>query len=178
MNATVSEQENRIFARPRARDRDEMAQLRRSLDASRRIVVTQRQVLDRIVQRADGLPGFTTALRANYDDVSDHLWRAVDDMESARDALQHMLEQYANAVQERLTIVATFFLPLTVVTGFFGQNFTWLINRIGTAWAFFGLGLGGLLLSALAVYGWLVRTGMYDRPGARRHIRLRRSPRP
>lgn len=32
-----------------------------------------------------------------------------------------MLDAYSNEVRERLTIVATIFLPLTVITGFFGS---------------------------------------------------------
>jgi magnesium transporter len=75
-----------------------------------------------------------------------------------------MLDTYANEVQERLTIVATIFLPLTVITGFFGQNFTWMINHIGSAWAFWGLGVGGLLVSIATIVGWLMRSGLSQGP--------------
>jgi magnesium transporter len=75
-----------------------------------------------------------------------------------------MLETYSNEVQERLTIVATIFLPLTVITSFFGQNFAWLINHIGSAWAFWGLGIGGLLVSCCAIVVWLIRSGLYHGP--------------
>jgi magnesium transporter len=59
--------------------------------------------------------------------------------------------------------VATIFLPLTVITGFFGMNFNWLIDHIGAPWAFFGLGLGGLVVSALLIVAWLLRSGLLDR---------------
>jgi magnesium transporter len=75
-----------------------------------------------------------------------------------------MLETYSNEVQERLTIVATIFLPLTVITGFFGQNFAWLSNHIGSAWAFWGLGIGCLLISGCAIVVWLIRSGLYHGP--------------
>jgi magnesium transporter len=136
----VDEYESQIFDRPRARDRDEMAILRRSLGQLRRVLVIQRQVFERAVERIESLPGLDASLVSYFRDVGDHLWRAVDEAESARDSLQGMLDTYTNEVQERLTIVATIFLPLTVVTGFFGQNFNWLINHIGEAWAFWALG--------------------------------------
>ena len=36
-----------------------------------------------------------------------------------------------NAAVEQLTILATVFLPLTFVTGFFDQNFEWLHTSAG-----------------------------------------------
>ena len=42
-----------------------------------------------------------------------------------------------------LTVVATIFLPLTFLTGFFGMNFGWLVGQIDTEAAFLTLGVGG-----------------------------------
>jgi magnesium transporter len=39
---------------------------------------------------------------------------------------------------KRLTIVATIFMPLTWIVGFFGMNFTWMVRNI-TGWAPFML---------------------------------------
>src|SRR5437764_6543859 len=140
--ARVEQHESEVFNRPRARDRDRMALLRRALGSLRRMLVVQRQVFDRAVEKIVALPGFDEDLSSYYRDIGDHLWRAIDDLETARDSLQGMLDTYANEVQERLTIVATIFLPLTVITGLVGMNFNWLISHIGSAWTFFGLGIG------------------------------------
>jgi Mg2+ and Co2+ transporter CorA len=52
-----------------------------------------------------------------------------------------VLDQQSALVNERLTLVATVFLPLSVSTSFFGMNFGWMTSRIGTAWSFFALGV-------------------------------------
>ncbi|MFC0673676.1 CorA family divalent cation transporter [Brachybacterium hainanense] len=57
--------------------------------------------------------------------------------------LGDVLAEQDTIVSERLTLVATIFLPLTLATGFFGMNFGWLTERIGGTWAFLGLGVVG-----------------------------------
>jgi len=62
----------------------------------------------------------------------------------------------------RLTLVSLIFLPVTAVTGFFGMNFNWMIEALGGAAAFFGLGvlLPGVMM--LLTVGWLVRRGLIE----------------
>ena len=67
-----------------------------------------------------------------------------------------VLSQQSALVSERLTLVATIFLPLTVGTAFFGMNFGWMTARIGTAAAFFGL---GLVFPLLLTVGTVIITG-------------------
>ncbi len=163
----VGDYEQQVVQRPRASDRDEMAVLRRSLGSFRRMLIIQRQVFDRAAERLVALSGDRDEAAAYYRDIGDHLWRAIDDVDMARESLQGMVDTYSNEVQERLTIVATIFLPLTLLSGFFGMNFNWLISHIGPAWAFWGLGIGGLVISAAAIAVWLRRSGMYG--GRSRH---------
>jgi magnesium transporter len=44
---------------------------------------------------------------------------------------------------KQLTIIATIFLPLSYIAGFWGQNFRFMVDHVGSAAAFV---LGGMLL--------------------------------
>jgi magnesium transporter len=164
----VDSHETEVFRHPRARDRDRMAVLRRSLGALRRVLVIQRQEFAATIDQINEILGVENDAGTYWRDVGDHLWRAIDEVETARDSLQGMLDTYTNEVQERLTIVATIFLPLSVLTGFFGQNFTWLINHVGSEATFWGLGVGGMVVSATLIVTWLIRSGLYQPPWSSR----------
>lgn len=51
------------------------------------------------------------------------------------------LSRQSAVISERLTLVTVIFLPLTVSSGFFGMNFGWMTDHIGTAAAFVVLGI-------------------------------------
>jgi hypothetical protein len=60
---------------------------------------------------------------------------------------------------QRLTLIATVFLPLTFVTGFFGQNFGWLVGHINGFGSFLAFGVGGVALPALVMVVAFGRAG-------------------
>jgi magnesium transporter len=102
-------------------------------------------------------------------DVHDHLLLVNEEVAAQRDLLGTILEANIavisveqtkvgvaqNTTIERLTVLSTVFLPLTFVTGFFGQNFSWLVANIDGPLSFFFLGIGGLLLPLVLLRLWL-----------------------
>ncbi|MGZ4412705.1 MAG: CorA family divalent cation transporter, partial [Gaiellaceae bacterium] len=95
-----------------------------------------------------------------FRDVYDHLIRISDEVDTYRDLLTGAMDVYLSTVSNKLSVimkqlgvVATIFLPLTFLTGFFGQNFGWLVQHIGGVPAFVVLGPG---LDVAAVAGLMV----------------------
>src|SRR6266581_3069297 len=116
-------------------------------------------------------------LRPYFRDVRDHLLLVDEEITDQRDLLgtvlqanmavisvdQTKLSLQQNSTIEQLTILATIFLPLTFVTGFFGQNFGWLVGHISGFNEFLAYGIGGLAVPLGLFFLWLTR----HRPHAR-----------
>ncbi len=73
-----------------------------------------------------------------------------------------MVSNRLNVVMKQLAIIATIFLPLGFLTGFFGQNFAWLTAHLQDTFAkFLLLGIGTELVAIVLLYllfkrrGWL-----------------------
>ena len=123
--------EEAVLARP---DREDLAQifdLKRTLVNMRKTLSPQRDVLALLAKRGSKLIADRTSVY--YRDVYDHMVRIYESIDAARDLLGNALDVYLSMVGQRtnetmksLTILSAIFLPLTFVTGFFGQNFTHL----------------------------------------------------
>jgi magnesium transporter len=156
-----------IFDRPMPSQLEEITTLRRELVALRRVVTPQRDLLARGVDDILEIPGLEADSRNYFRDVYDHAIRISDQIDSYRDLLAGTRDAYLSVVSNRLnqitkqlTVVATIFLPLSFIVGFFGQNFKWLVEGIGSEVDFLILGIGSLLLSVIGLLIWF-RRGSY-----------------
>jgi magnesium transporter len=152
-----------IFARPSKDELAELLSLQRWLVSVRKLVTPLRDATEEVLSGVVDLPGWTEASEPYMRDLYDHVIRVSDEIDSYRDLLDNAMSAYLsmvsnrlNEVTKQLTIIATVFLPLSFLTGFFGQNFAWLTSRLGSLPAFLGLGIG-TEVAAVAGLWWLFR---------------------
>jgi magnesium transporter len=163
-SAEVQHLEDVAFERPTAAERRRMSQLRSELFRLQQIVVPQRDLLGRGGDLLESLPGLERdAARHRFRDVHDDLVLTVNEVEYLRDLLAEAVNVLLNQMAGRLTVVATFFLPLTFATGFFGMNFGWLVDHIDSAAAFFLLGVGSMAVTVLLATLLLLCAGSLSR---------------
>jgi magnesium transporter len=157
----IDELEDLVLAGPSDEQLQRLFAIKRRLVAMRKVVTPQRDLFARSIDQLAALPGLELDARDYFRDVYDHLIRISDLIDSYRDLLSGATDLYLstvsnrqNEVMKQLAIVGTIFLPLSFVTGFFGQNFRWLTDKgIASSWSFFVLGIGSLVVTCL----WLLR---------------------
>jgi magnesium transporter len=129
----------------------EISELKHSVTLVHALVGAQMDVLQRLVTHLleAGASDTTVYFRAVYD----HTVRQVELVDSQRDLLTSATDVYLSSVSNRLnqtvarlTVVASLFLPLTFLTGFFGMNFAFLVQHISGGLAF-GLATGLMVLA-------------------------------
>ena len=111
--------------------------MKRLLVGLRKAVTPERDMFARLVTGVETLPGLTPDDERYFRDVYDHLIRISDLIDSYRDLLTSSMDVYLstvsnrlNSVMKQLTIIATIFLPLAWLTGFFGQNFGFMVRHV------------------------------------------------
>jgi magnesium transporter len=164
----IDELEDTIFLKADDSALQEIFQMKRLLVGMRKAITPQRDAFARLNAGIAELPGLSENDEHYFRDVYDHLIRISDLIDSYRDLLAGAKDAYLsaassrlNAVMKQLTIIATIFLPLSWLTGFFGQNFGWLVGHIGRWEAFVGFGIGTELFALFALLTMFKRRGWF-----------------
>ena len=137
----------------------ELFAIRRRLAKLRRVIGPERDVIGHLASGTATLPGMTGEHEHYFRDVYDHLLRLGEQLEATHDVISTAIEVYLSAqsnrmndVMRQLTLIATIFLPLTFITGFFGQNFGWMVRHVGSWETFLLLGIGTQLVGIALLY--------------------------
>jgi len=143
--------------------------MKRQIMTIRKVITPQRDMISSLNSGMVTIPGMTDNGTAYFRSLYDHLIRISDMVDSYRDLISgamdthlSMVSNRLNVVMKQLAIIATIFLPLGFLTGFFGQNFTWPLTHFLVGFRYFiFLGLGsevvaiGLLMLLFKKRGWL-----------------------
>jgi magnesium transporter len=165
--------EQRAFERPSADDRRRITRWRGELFRLMQVVSPEKEMLADNTEAFERVLGMEagTARHPIYD-VRDDLVLAANLIEYCREVLGEALNVYLqttsnrlNEIAARITLLATIFVPLTLITSYFGQNFGWLVNHIDSLGAFLVWGVGGMIVPAVAIWGWLRRAGYLNSDG-------------
>ena len=123
----------------------------------RRRVGAERGEFERIAVELERLEGLAADDERYFERVRDQVNRLVDAIDAAANAMATLIELRLNETSYWLTVVATIFLPLTFITGFFGMNFEWMVQEIDGQLAFWVLGLGTPLAGVALIWRLIVR---------------------
>jgi magnesium transporter len=164
----IDELEDAIFLKAEDEQLQEIFKMKRLLVGMRKGVSPQRDTFARLAGGIAELPGFEVEDERYFRDIYDHLIRISDLIDSYRDLLTGAMDVYLstvsnrlNSVMKQLTIIATVFLPLTWLTGFFGQNFGFMVGEIGRWETFVGFGVVTELLVLAALLLVFKRRGWF-----------------
>jgi magnesium transporter len=153
--------------------RDQLSGIYRLRQTVRELLRTAGAQRDHFLAAAEairGLPGLQHGTRETMRDVADHLVQVASELGRQNEDLAALTATYFNANADRLNAVATrlsiigiLFVVATLFTGFFGQNFGWLVDHIHSEATFLIFGIGGLILP-IALAGavmWIKRRDLF-----------------
>ena len=125
--------------------------LRREVLLLRRPILPLRDVINNVLD--DEIPLFSQDTHLYFRDVHDHLIQVIHTLETLRSAASDLFDTYTSAVSHRmnevmkvLTVVATFFIPLTFLAGIYGMNFK-SMPELDAPWGY------PIVLSVMVVIG-------------------------
>lgn len=160
LDGTIDQLEDTVLARPTPAILARLTGLKHEVAELRRVLGPQRDVFQRLLSHS--LEHSEGDLPLYWRDVYEDLVRQYEEADALRDLLTGAMDVYLSTVSNRLnatmmqlTVIASVFLPLTFLTGFFGMNFGFLVTRIGSGAAFFsGVGLMAATLALQLVLFW------------------------
>ena len=132
----------------------------------RRRVGPQRGLLERVGLEIDRLERLGADDEAYFDRLDEQVNRLVDSIDATADGAATLIDLRLNETSYWLTVVATIFLPLTFITGFFGMNFDWMIGQVDTQFAFWLLGVGTPVAAVVLMWRLVARGSPVEEPEA------------
>jgi magnesium transporter len=155
IEACVDELETRVFEQPDENPIRELIQVKKDLASLRRVTLPQRDAISRLARRE--FQQIPEAVSWRMRDVYDNLVRLSEEATALHDRVASLIDAFLSAQSNRLsqvmklmTVIATIFMPLTVLSGMFGMNVE-LPHMPGPPWMEFWWITGFMAVIALAM---------------------------
>lgn len=123
--------EDEVVTNPTSETVQSIHNLKKNMIFIRRSVFPLREVISRLERGGSSLIKETTGIYLR--DVYDHTIQVIDAIETHRDMISGMLDIYLSSISNRmnevmkvLTIIATIFIPLTLISSIYGMNFRYM----------------------------------------------------
>ncbi len=154
----LSDVEDRMLERADPADLARLLRARRMLVSLHKTIAPERDIIRELV-REEAL--VSAEAYRYFQDVGDHLARVEDALDTYREVASGAMDVYLssvnnrmNAIMKQLTVVATIFLPLTLISGIYGMNVTvGMWPPVESAWSFWAVVAGMVMLaSAMAAF--------------------------
>jgi magnesium transporter len=127
------------------------------LATMRRWVTAQEVAFERLAVEIGALPGFDTDTEPAFDRLDEQASRLLTSIDAVANGMATLVSLQLNERAYLVSVLATIFVPLTFITGFFGMNFGWMVGHIDTPLAFVALGL--IVPAVAAGLSWRLLAG-------------------
>jgi magnesium transporter len=166
---SIDNLEGAILKNPTEEQLGTLFGMKRLIMTIRKVITPQRDMIAGLNSGMVEIPGMADSGSAYFRNLYDHLIRISDMVDAYRDLIGgamdthlSMVSNRLNVIMKQLAMIATIFLPLGFLTGFFGQNFAWLQAHLQVGFGYFlFLGIGTeivaivILLMLFKRRGWL-----------------------
>jgi magnesium transporter len=152
--------EGQVFSAPNRNPLRDILGLKADVASLRRVTTPQRDAIARLARRE--FPQISDAMTYRFRDVYDQLVRLTDEAIFMQDRVTGLLDAHLsmqsnrlNQVMKVLTVIATIFMPLTVLTGMYGMNVHLPNFPGGVSLQFWWV--AGIMVGLSAVMLWVFR---------------------
>ena len=162
----IDELEAEVLERPRREHLRRVYRTKQEVHELQRLIAGQRDQFQVASGAILELAALSRTTREYLRDIGDHLAQIAGELNRQNEDLTALTSTYFNASAERvnrtatrLSVVATFFVVWTLITGFFGQNFGWLVRNVESRTDFLVFGVGGLVVPSVVLVAvlWVKR---------------------
>jgi len=175
MSDVADEIDEEVIRSPQQSILEDILKLKRSVLRLHRVMAPQRETMNRL-SRGE-FPIIRGEAQIFYRDIYDHVVRIEDLNQTLRDRADNALATHLSTVANRqnetmrvLAIVATIFMPLTLLAGIYGMNFE-NMPELGWSWGYFAV--LGVMGTVIAIVLWRFFARKWVVVGRRRAVRIR-----